>query len=378
MIRIVHYIGSLELGGSQAFVMELYRKMDRGRIQFDFVTFPGERGPLRDEIKVLGGRIFECPKYNGMNHFRFVRWWRDFLRGHPEYKVVHGHVRSVAAIYLPVARTSGRFAILHSHSASNGKGMRAAVKFLLQLPVRFQADYYMACSEAAGKWLFGECVMRGGRYKTVKNAIDAERFGYDPAKRRKIRNRYGLQGAIVIGHVGRFYEVKNQEFLLDVIREALKAKEDARLLLVGDGPMREAIENKARDMGVHDRIVFAGARTDAEDYYQAMDVFAFPSKWEGLGIAAIEAQCSGLGCVVSEGVPDVVDVGAGLVQRLSLGRGAAIWAEALLSWSKFCAEDARKGRITEAKAAGYDAYDSAKKMQGFYLKAARHAGSKNS
>lgn len=364
-IRVLHYIGSLEFGGSQAFVMELYRNIDRNKLQFDFVTFPDPSGPLYDEILSLGGKVFECPKYNGINHMQFVRWWHRFLKDHAEYYVIHGHVRSVASIYLPIVRQYHRFTILHSHSASNGRGVAGVVKYMLQFPVRHQADYYMACSEKAGEWLFGEKVIHSNKYKTVPNAINAERFTYDNEVRTQVRKEYGIDNYFCIGHIGRFSEVKNHEFLLQVLGEVLKIDNNVRLLLVGDGILKPVIEQKAKDMGLWKYVIFAGARLDTERYYQAMDVFAFPSLWEGLGIVVIEAQASGLPCVVSEGVPKEVDLNVGLVTRAKLDNSGK-WAELITGYREFL--NSRCTHTEYVKKAGYDIRVNAHKMQTFYLK----------
>lgn len=363
----MHYVGALELGGSQSFVMELYRNIDRTKVQFDFVIFEGWRGPLFDEIQELGGRIYDSPKYNGINHIRFISWWNRFFDSHPEYHVLHGHVRSVASIYLPIAKKHRVFTVLHSHSASNGDGCKSIAKALLQLPVRHIADYYMACSDDAGRWLFGEQVIHSKKYSTIPNAINIKRFEYDIDVRDRMRKALGLEESLVIGHIGRFYDVKNHVFLLHVLSEVIRARKDVKLIFVGDGPLKSEIEDKCKEMHLLDYVVFTGNRIDTENFYQAMDIFVFPSKWEGLGIAAIEAQASGLPCVISEGVPKSVDVGAGLVKRVSLDLGVKSWANAVINTDT----SNRQSRLSEVKASGFDVKDNAYKMQMFYLKVDR-------
>lgn len=367
MIRVLHYIGLLEFGGSQAFVMEMYRNIDRNKIQFDFVTFPNQKGVLYSQILSLGGRVFESPQYNGLNHFIFISWWNHFLTNHPEYKIVHGHIRSVAAIYLPIVRKKGCFAILHSHSTSNGRGVSAFIKSILQAPVKHQADYYFACSQEAGQWLFGNKTVKGKQYRTIRNAINPERFAFNSEKRAEIRKSYHIEKAFVIGHAGRFIEAKNHVFLIDILKEALTFNKSAILFLAGDGKLQKEIKDKCRRMGLSNKVLFAGSKADIEDLYQAMDVFVFPSLWEGLGIAVIEAQASGLPCLVSKEVPDEADIGAGLVQKLDLKLGAKGWAEKALSYRK--AE--RRSYAQEVRDAGYDIKDNVRQMQRFYLKAAR-------
>lgn len=372
MIRILHYIGALELGGSQALVMELYRNINRDQYQFDFVVFPNERGPLYEEILSLGGRVFECPKYNGINHVKYCRWWDTFLDDHPEYKVIHGHVRSIASIYLPIIRRKHRFSIIHSHSMSNGHGIQGIIKAILQRPIRNMADYYMACSEEAGKWLFGDKVVSGEKYLTLPNSINIERFAYSEKNRMDIRKKYGIQGKFVVGHVGRFVDVKNHSFLLDVFEMLVNSNSifSPVLMLVGDGPLKEEMEKAVAAKGLENNVIFAGNRTDTESYYSAMDVFAFPSKWEGLGIATVEAQVSGLQCIISDVIPPKADIDSGIVKRLGLNDPSE-WVNEILEINKIISADeyTRFSRTVEAADAGYDISRNVKLMEEIYYKA---------
>ncbi len=372
-VRVLHYIGKLIMGGSQSFVMELYRNIDRQKVQFDFVTFPNPQGEIYDEILSLGGKVYECPKYNGVNHFSFVKWWDRFLSEHPEYKVVHGHVRSVASIYLPIMRKHNRYTILHSHSMSNGHGLKSGIKALLQRPVRHMADYYMACSDDAGEWLFGDKIVRGDSYKTIPNAINTERFVYSEENRMAVRTEYGLKDSFVIGHVGRFVGEKNQAFLLDVLERLIKnhGLADVVLLLVGDGVLKESIEKDAISRGIHRNIVFAGSRADTERFYSAMDVFLFPSKWEGLGIVAVEAQVNGLPCILSDVIPRKADICSDLVERLSTASPEE-WCGSIIRLKDEIAVSARKrvSHTEEANLAGYDVKQNAGIMEEFYYKKA--------
>lgn len=371
-IRVLHYIGALELGGSQSFVMELYRHINREKIQFDFVIFPNERGPLYDEILSLGGKIYECLKFNGLNSIKFVKWWDEFLKKHDEYNVIHGHVRSVASIYLPVIKKNKRFSILHCHSSSNGKGIKAVIKYIMQLPIKYQADYYMACSDEAGRWLFGKNVVESRRYRTVPNAIDAKRFLYDENKRVACRRKLGIENSFVIGHVGRFSEVKNHSFLLELLRRMISTRRDLCLLLVGDGPMMESIKQKAIDMNIENNVIFVGANTNTEDYYNAMDCFVFPSLWEGFGMVLVEAQTSGLKCVSSNYVPRVVDIGANLVSFLDIDKNDEktyiLWKNAINEAEGL----SRKSYYEEIRNKGYDIKDNVEKMEKFYIKVATY------
>ncbi len=362
MIRVLHYIGLLQFGGSQSFVMEIYRKIDREKFQFDFVAFSDINDEMAEEITALGGRIFQSPQYNGKNHRMYVRWWDNFFNSHSEYKILHGHVRSVAAIYVPIAKKHGLKTIIHSHSISNGSGVRAHIKDLMQLPIRHEADCFLACSDEAGIYLFGRRCVCSSRYKTVHNAIDVRRFQFKEGTRKKAREECGLKGNIVIGNVGRLMPVKNHGFLIETLLECIKIERRMRLLLIGDGEEKERIVKKAEKLNVDQYVFFAGEKSNPEFYYNAMDMFCFPSLWEGLGMAVIEAQANGLACLVSDGVPEEVDIGAGLVKRLSLKAGAKAWARELLSY--IGAE--RKECSDAIRVAGYDVEENVKYMQRFY------------
>lgn len=370
MVRVLHYIGLLQFGGSQSFVMEIYRKIDRSKLQFDFVTFPNEKSGFYDEIRNMGGKVFEAPQYNGKNHFEFVKWWNNFFDEHPEYKIVHLHVRSVATICIRIAHKYGCYAIAHSHSTSNGSGVAAMVKGVMQLPIRFQADYLFACSDIAGKWLYGSNVGRSKKYKVIKNAIDAKRFDFDREMRVAVRKSLHVEDKLVIGHVGRMTEAKNHFFLIDVFAEVIKKNENAVLLLIGDGELKGDIENKIAKEGLNNKIILLGSKNDTEKYYQAMDIFVFPSLWEGLGIVAIEAQASGLPCVVSDTIPKEIDINAGLIHVLKLSDESEKWAQMINSIDTVN----RVGRFEEVKQSGYDVTENAKKMQRFYLKIAKRRG----
>ncbi len=179
MIRVLQYIGSLEQGGSQAMIMNIYRNIDRSQIQFDFVIHSGGMTSLANEAVDLGATIYACPSYSVSSASNYNKWWKNFFKEHIEYKIVHSHVRSTAAIVLSIAKKNGCVTISHSHSTSSGSGVSAVVKNILQYRIRYTADYFMGCSQGAGEWLFGKKVCASDRYFNVRNAIDAKKYIYD-------------------------------------------------------------------------------------------------------------------------------------------------------------------------------------------------------
>ena len=303
-IRILQVLGGLDAGGAESFVMNLYRAIDRRYVQFDFVKHTSRVCLFEPEIARLGGQIFVCPRYTGKNHFRYLRWWSDFFANYPEYRVIHGHVRSTAALYLAIANRYGLITIAHSHSTSNGTGFAAFVKKIMQLPIRYTADYLFACSNQAGAWLYGKKALSYSTYKVIPNGVDIEHFLFDKCKREKIRSCLGIgDDEFVIGHVGRFTEAKNHKFLVELFLKYHKYNPKSRLLMVGDGELFASVKAKCEELGIAKYVILPGSRADTAEFYQAMDAFVFPSLWEGLGIAIIEAQANGLQCFVSENIP---------------------------------------------------------------------------
>lgn len=329
-IRVLHMIASLNIGGSQSFVMNLYRNIDREKIQFDFIIDKPDETELKDEIESLGGRVYVLPTFKGINILEVRKAWDNFFFDHPKYKILHTHSRSYASVYLPIAKKYGLITIAHSHSTSNGSGKTAWIKDLMQLPIRYQADYLFACSQEAGEWLFGKKATRSERFKVIPNAIDAKKFAFDPSKREKIRSELGLKDSYVLGHVGRMTEPKNHMFLLQVFKSVREKRNNAKLLLIGDGELMEKIKAEAGRLGVIDDVLFMGTKSNTYDYYQAMDVFAFPSLWEGLPVTIVEAQSAGLPCYISSNISDDVCISS-LVHKLPIDEGVNEWVYSIIN-----------------------------------------------
>lgn len=363
-IRVLHNIASLHFGGSQAFVMNIYNNIDREKVQFDFVVTPEERKDLYSQVEQMGGRIFVCPKYTGKNHFAYCKWWDDFFTEHPEYHVIHGHVRSTASIYLKIAKKHGLVTIAHSHSTSNGSGISAIVKDMLRLPIRHTADYLFACSDKAGKWLYGEKATEQPNYRMIPNGVDLRRFAFCEEKRQQMRQDLGIaEDTFVLGHIGRFTVPKNHQFLVELFAEYHKENPNSRLLLVGDGELFGTVQQQCTQLGIRDAVIMVGSKTNTEDYYQTMDVFVFPSLWEGLPVSVVEAQANGLHCLLSDVITHDVDL-TDQVKYLALANKKV--------WLCEIANLQRKHRIavtTEnmAKLQPFDATAVAKQLQSFYL-----------
>lgn len=329
MERIIHNIGSLHIGGSQAFIIGVLQHIDRTKYQFDFIVTPEERTGFYDDAERLGARIYVSPRYSGVNHLEYVSWWKNFFRKHPEYRIIHGHVRSTASIYLRIAKNHGLKTIAHSHSTSNGAGVTSRIKDLYQLPIRYTADYFFACSDDAGKWLFGKDIVSNKNYKCIPNGIDSRLFRFDGDIRNEMREKLQIENSFVVGNIGRLSLVKNHDFLIEIFKNLLVKEPSAKLLLVGDGEQKERLKQKCKDEGILDKVIFTGSQKDVHLYYQAMDVFVLTSKFEGLCIALIEAQHSGLRCIVSDCVVQEAII-TETVKRLSLFDDVRVWIEAII------------------------------------------------
>ena len=362
MIRILHVLGGLNTGGAENFVMNLYREIDTKELQFDFVRHVTSENFFDNEIIERGGKIYDCPRYNGKNHKDYCKWWKNFFASHPEYKLIHGHSRSTSAIYLKTAKQFGLVTVSHSHSVSNGRGISAKIKDYMQRNTKKYADYMFACSDEAGQWMFGKNILENTRYKTLPNVIDCSRFKFDYNKRRDMRSKLNIEDDYVLGHVGRFTDVKNHDFLLEVFANITNIK-NIKLLLVGDGELYESIQEKAKKLGIEDKVIFVGAKGNTQDYYNAMDIFTFPSTYEGLGIAVIEAQASGLPCIVSDKVPRAVEI-TNLVQFAELNK--EYWKEIILKEIDKQKKEKREDYDLQVSKAGYDVHEFAIKMQRFY------------
>lgn len=361
-IRVLQMIGSLNIGGSQSMIMDIYRKINKEEIQFDFIIDHADHLFYAEEIQKMGGRIYTLPSFTGKNVFIIKKAWKDFFDGHPEHKILHSHVRSYASIYISIAKKHGVKTIIHSHSTSNGKGASSLVKACLQYPLRFEADYFFSCSKKAGEWLFGKNVVNGNRYYAIKNAIDTNKYILSTEIRDKYRQKLGIKDEKVLIHVGRLHPAKNHDFLLDVFSEYLKDNVNAKLLLVGDGELRTNIENKICSLGMENKVIMLGNRNDVANLLQVADIFLFPSSWEGLPVTVIEAQAAGLPCLISDYVTKEVAISR-LVNYLPIDQGVEVWIKKLNDASLV-----RKNVLKEIKQSGFDVEETTKWITNFYKK----------
>ena len=299
-IRVLQIIRGMNVGGAETFIMNIYRNIDRSKVQFDFLV--SRDGVFDDEIRKLGGIIYKIPYLTDVGQYKYVHNLRSFFVTHRQYKIIHSHIDQVSGIIIKTAKKCDvPVTISHSHSTSNSNNVIAKIyKKYLQNKINKYSTELCACSEDAAKWLFKRQYKRA---KIINNGIQLDMYSYNELNRKNIRDILNIpQDCYVVGHVGRFTLAKNHSFLLDVFKEYYKYNKNSILLLIGDGELKDSIINKAKEMGINKQIIMTGNVTNVNEYYSAIDTFVFPSIYEGIPLTLIEAQMNGLPIIASSNV----------------------------------------------------------------------------
>lgn len=351
ILQVVTYMGR---GGIETMLMNYYRRMDREKIQFDFLVHRDFRADFDDEIEALGGRIYRVPPMNPASG-SYRKALADFFKAHP-YRVVHCHLNYMSGVVLAAAKKAGvPVRIAHAHTAAMAPGWKQSVRRLCRHLIPLTATHRFACSTEAGRAIFGS-----GDFAILANAIDAAAFTPDEKLRREVRTELALGDAFTVMHVGRMVYAKNHEFLMDAFRELLITDPGAKLVLVGDGELRPQIGEKAAALP-EGSVLLTGTRTDIPRLLQAADVFAFPSLFEGFGITLLEAQAAGLPCIKADTITDDCIVTA-LVKSLPIDDPKS-WAEAMTA----AGSTPRGDQLPVIRASGFDIIAATEKLTRFYL-----------
>jgi glycosyltransferase involved in cell wall biosynthesis len=374
-LRVLVLFTNLNRGGAETMVMNYLRRMDRTAVVFDFVVFRDVRGDYEEEAERLGSRIFRLPALRPGGVGRHRRAVVEFFDAHPEYDMVHGHCSELGYfVYREAARRGLRFIAAHAHNVPRGWDAKTPLREVLKRLTRRHLTHFFGCSAESSRWLFGRRLAVGALF--LPNAIDAGEFAFDAAKRAAVREREGWNGRFVVGHVGRFSAQKNHRFLIDVFERVLRRESSALLVLVGSGgEMERRVKDMITRRGLAPNVVFAGSRADIAQLLQGFDLFLFPSRFEGLSVAMVEAQAAGLRVVTSTAVPADCTVIADSVESLPLSAGPDDWAAKVLDEIVLAKHDTasenkhRKDRRSDIVAAGFDITDNAKWLENFYLEA---------
>lgn len=332
-VKILHVVGKMHPGGIESLLMNVYRHIDRRRFEFHFAVQSPDPAFYDEEIRELGGKLFvQPPPSQGLAAFR--RTFEENVKRNGPYDAIHSHVFGFSGYVLKLAKGLGiPIRIGHSHNTNDSKQTslrRKAYRMYMRTLMRRNSTIMLGCSRDACESLFGRQCWRDGRVDVFPNAIPLSPFEALPIERTLLRSRFGAEpDDCLIGHIGRFSPQKNHALLLDAFARFVHIRPNARLLLVGDGPLRPEMERKAKALGLQERVVFLGLRSDVPQLLGTLDAFVLPSLYEGLGIVLIEAQAAGVPCLVSSSVPEEADLSLGMLQRLGTDASPEQWAEAM-------------------------------------------------
>lgn len=364
-IKILMVMGNTRMGGVQAFALNILQNIDLSRFHIDFaINFYAEQNGIEDKCHQYGCDFFILPYFKFYNYFSFKKHWKQFLASH-QYDIVYAHATNSAAIFFKEAKKLGIKTIAHSHSAGyRGSRLEQFTKRIFAKKVGIYADYWFACSELAAKRLYGTSYKNYNNYYCIPNAIDVDKYLFSANTRDKIRQQLNLDNSTFLcGHVGTFSQPKNHIFLIDVFKEIYHINSNAKLICCGAGSLMAEVKEYAKKRGVLDNIIFAGVVNNVHEYLMAMDVFIFPSLFEGFPVSILECQSAGLPVIVSDTITSEVDL-SDLVCRMSLTQSAQDWAKNAL---KQRSEDRRKYN-TIIKQTQYNIKTSINKLESLFDK----------
>ncbi|WHY33853.1 glycosyltransferase family 1 protein [Cytobacillus firmus] len=366
MIRVLHVVGKMNRGGIETFLMNVYRKIDRQKVQFDFLVHTEDECDYNEEIFKLGGKIYSIPPRK-QGFFKNRKSLIAFFKKHQDYKVVHQHISSLS--YVEPLKIATKFGIpiriVHGHSSQEGGSFfNKYIHKWNQIGVKTYATDYFACSDTAAEWLYHQKHFRSGEFTIINNGIETARFAYNPIIRNQIRRELGIDNKFVVGNVGRLVHSKNHDFLLDIFKCVHDIEPETVLICVGDGELRQEIQEKVYSLELEDSVILTGTRTNISDLLQAMDIFIMPSLYEGLPVTLVEAQSSGLHCLVSDRITRNVNV-TDLIEYININNNAEYWAEkAILLYQS----QKRKVTTNQIIKSGFDVKGVAKHLEEFYIK----------
>lgn len=357
-IRVLQVVTYMGRGGLETMLMNYYRHIDRSKVQFDFLTHREFEGDYDKEIKDLGGNVYHLSNLNPLST-SYKKSLNDFFENHPEYKIVHSHLDCMAGIPLKYAKLNNApIRIAHAHNSNQTKDLKYPLKLFYKRNIKRNANYLFACGDEAGKWMFNT-----DDFKVLNNAINAKDYTLNTNIRNNKRKEFSISDdSILVGHVGRFFPQKNHEFLIDIFNQFHKDHPNSYLMLVGEGELKSSIQDKVQSLGLEDYVIFTGLRSDVNELLQAMDVFLFPSLYEGLPVSIIEAQAAGLPCLISDKVP-IECKKTDLVYQLNLDDSVNVWSDKVYELSFIT----RRDTYEEIKESGFDIIENAKWLENFYI-----------
>ncbi|MFL2128267.1 glycosyltransferase family 1 protein [Ruoffia sp. FAM 26255] len=357
-IRVLHVIDSLSKGGVESFIMNVYRKINKSKIQFDFLI-RRNTNLYEKEISELGGKVYvvsEFPKRIIKNYLETQSVIMD-----NNYQIIHVHANSLLYLVPVIIGKKNKIpsVIMHSHSTQPASMYYLPIHKINSFYINKLTTKLYSCSNEAGQWMFGK-----NKYELVKNGIDLNQFSYNSNYNKEIRKEFSIaEDELVVGHVGRFVEAKNHDFIVDIFREVLKQKPKSKLILVGNGKLENKIKEKVKKYKIQDNVIFTGIRSDINNFLCAFDILLFPSLFEGLGVVLVEAQASGLNSLISDSIPPEVII-LDNVNVMPLANTPEEWANELINFSNKTLKSDINEKLTKS---GYNIETTVKQLENYYL-----------
>ena len=362
-VKVLAIVHSMNRGGLESRLMDIMRSIDSSKVRIDIYSYSLNQGIFDNEINELGSKVFYNKRLTLFNMFMYPYDFAKFLKQHSEYQIVHAHQDAWCPVFCKGAKLAGvPIRIAHSRTAATKLTLKNFVRNIIKLNVKKYATHYFAVSDVAAIWLFGKKAYKAGKVVIWPNAIDTSKYIYNTQIRDTKRSELGLDNQFVILHVGNFVEAKNHTFLIDVFHEFLKNHSQSMLLLAGGGDSR-SLQKKCDDLGIKEHVRFLGSRKDVPELLQAADVFVFPSLFEGLPGALLEAQAAGLPCVISSNITHEAVIVEKLVKSMSLSNSISQWCNSIEQMQNIKRKDTSQYFIQK----GFDIKEMVSRLTDFYI-----------
>jgi glycosyltransferase involved in cell wall biosynthesis len=361
MERIAVIMGKMHSGGKKNLVMEYYRHIDKNKIQFDFICDEDSNAIPKEEIESLGGRVFVVTRYQSV--FKNIIEIKQIIKN-GNYRIVHAYNGTMNLFGLFAAWMGGAtIRINESISMAHSTDKKTVIKNILKPFSGCFATHFMANGEVCGRWQFGDKLYDAGKVAVFKTVINVDENRYAPELRDRAREEFGIVNNFVVGHIGRLTAQKNTLFIIDIFAEILKLKDNAKLLIIGDGDLREEMISRINELGISENILYLGRREDIKQFYNAMDCFLLPSLYEGLPVVGVEAECCGLPMFFSTEIPKESNACDDIGFFISLEKTAKEWAEEVIQKTDGIV---REDHSEAVKKAGFDSVTEAGKLLKYY------------
>lgn len=332
MKKILHIVGAMNVGGTETMIMNLYKNIDREKVQFDFLYYVNDECFYDDEIKKLGGKIIKANSVQNSGVLKSVSELKKIIIENGPYDVVHAHTLFNCGIAMLASKLAGvkvRISHAHTNQETTFSLARKVYYKSMSTMINCNSTKFLGASKYAGSFLFGEKIVESNKYEFLPNFIEYEKI---LSSNKNLRKEFGIkENEFIIGTVGRFIPIKNQKLILEIAKNIkVENNIDFKILLVGDGDLKDELQRQVKDLGIEDKVIFTGYRKDVYDLVNIMDVFVLPSLFEGFGMVVVEAQVAGVPCIISDVIPEEVNLKMGLVQKVSLKDEVNIWVKKVL------------------------------------------------